>query len=109
MKKYILFLVLFLFVSGLFADELTIPFPCYPKKIQEKFAEYGMKLDLSGNDRTSDSWGFLENKGAEFIIYTYKPVTKEELSIIMKIVNTKEDKDGEINSQFDSFKNQTTQ
>jgi hypothetical protein len=60
------------------ADEILIPWSCYPKQVQEAFAEQGMKLDLSGNDRTPESWGFLENKGMEFIIYSYKPMTKQD-------------------------------
>lgn len=44
------------------------------------------KLDLSPNERTWDSWGYLLNEGGKFRIYTYKAVTQEDLKIIQKIV-----------------------
>jgi len=68
------------------ADKLIVPFDCYPKEIQSGFAEAGMKLDLSGNDRTRESWGFIVNEGSQFVIYTYKNATPEDFKIIMDII-----------------------
>ena len=59
---------------------------CYPKEVQAKFAETGRKLDLSGNDRTRDSWGFLDNRGGNFVIYTYRPATEADFKAIEEIV-----------------------
>ena len=69
-----------------FADKLKIPYSCYPKEIQANFLDIGRKLDLSGNDRTRDSWGFLVNEGSEFTIYTYKGATEEDLKAVMDII-----------------------
>lgn len=89
----ILFFIITLFVifsANSFSDKLIVPFDCYPKELQQKFTEYGKKLDLDGNDRTQDSWGFLKNEGSEYTIYTYQAVTKEELDMIMEIIMGKE-------------------
>jgi len=69
------------------ADEFMFPFSCYPKQVQEKFAEHGKKLDLDGNDRTEESWGFIENQGTNFKIYTYYSATEEDLQIIVELFN----------------------
>lgn len=85
MKK-LLVLLLLLIPILCSADEFQIPFACYPKQVQQDFALYGYKLDLSGNDRTPDSWGFLENKGDNYIIYTYRAVTKQDLETMRVIL-----------------------
>ena len=81
-----LLLTMCLSVNIAFADKLQIPFSCYPKKVQAVFMEYGLKLDLDGNDRTPESWGFLKNEGSEFWLYTYRGVTTEELEFIRDIM-----------------------
>ena len=86
MKK--LLILLFFIPLTLLADEFRFPFSPYPKEIQARFAEYDKKLDLTGNDRTKESWGFIESKGTSFIIYTYRTATDEELDIIMDIVRS---------------------
>lgn len=63
-----------------------MPFSCYPKEIQKKCAEYGKKLDLSGNDRDENSWGFLVNEGTQFTIYTYESITEEDLELMLEIL-----------------------
>lgn len=85
MKIIFLILISILFFNIAFCDQLEIPYSCYPKILQERFADNNLKLDLSGNDRTQDSWGFIENKGTSYKIFTYRSVTPEELSLIMKI------------------------
>ncbi len=84
-SKLCLILVLLLLPLNSFADEFRFPFSVYPKKLQAKFAEYDRKLDLSGDDRTEDSWGFIENKGSSFILYTYRSATSEDFKIIKEI------------------------
>lgn len=69
-----------------FPDSVQFPFPCYPVRLQNEFKESGIKLDLSGNDRTPESWGFLENKGAEFIIHTYKAVSTKDLETMRELI-----------------------
>lgn len=88
MKKAMLIIVFMFITTSLFADRVDIPFSCYPKKIQAAFAERGKKLDLSANDRTDDSWGFIESKGSNYSIYTYEPLDiPKELEEIQKIVS----------------------
>lgn len=87
MKKLLLPILLSLFlITSLRADELIIPFPCFPQALQKKFAHYKMRLDLDPAKRNKKSWGYLKNEGAMFTIYTYKSVTQEEFKIILKIV-----------------------
>jgi len=86
MKKTALIILLLFITSGVFADELQVPFSCYPKQLQEVFNKSGRKLDLSGNDRTEESWGFVENKGSSYVIYTYKPATQEDFEFLIKIL-----------------------
>ncbi len=83
---FIIILFLITLLTSVFAGEIRIDFTCYTKEVQKSFAYYGRKLDLNGIDRTPDSWGFLENKGTHFLIYTYKPVTQEDFEIIKWIV-----------------------
>lgn len=85
--KRIALIFIFLFITqALYADEFRVPFSCYPKKVQAKFEEHNRKLDLSGNDRTEESWGFLESKGSNYVIYTYRPATEEDFQLIMDII-----------------------
>ena len=86
MKKLIT-IILILIATTAHADKLIIPFDCYPTEVQEKFLTEGIKLDLDGNERTQESWGFLKNEGNQFIIYTYNSITIEELDIVMEILN----------------------
>lgn len=81
-----LLILLLLLPLACFAEEFRFPFSCYPKDVQKQFAEYNKKLDLDGNDRTEDSWGFIENKGTFFKIYTYFQTTKEDKEIIRKVI-----------------------
>ena len=82
----IIVIFLLLWVGNVFADKLMIPFECYPKHIQTEFAKEGLKLDLDSVSRTEDSWGYLVNEGTRFIIYTYHPVTNNELQLVMDII-----------------------
>ncbi len=87
MKKLIIALILIFLLTGTaYCDKLQVPFSCYPKQLQEVFAGQGIKLDLDGNDRTPESWGFLKNEGAEYYIYTYYAVTEEGLMIVMDLI-----------------------
>ena len=89
MKKIILLIsFLLFFVSIAFCDALVVPFSCYPLELQERFAEYNLKLDLDSIERTVDSWGFLVNEGTRYTIYTYRPATKEELGLLLEIINS---------------------
>lgn len=84
--RYVLIVLILLSCSLAQADQLVIPFGCYPKELQEDFAKEGHKLDLDGNDRDKDSWGFLRNEGNQYVIYTYLPVNKEEFQLFLKII-----------------------
>jgi len=91
MKQIALILILLFITASCLADEFRIPFSVYPKELQKQFADTGRKLDLSGNDRTEDSWGFLENKGSNVSIFTYYSATDEDLSLIMKLIMERQD------------------
>ena len=55
--------------------------------VQKEFKLTGRKLDLESRERTTDSWGYLINKGSSYIIYTYNAVTKDDFTIVMKIAS----------------------
>ena len=84
--KIILIILMLLITTIAYADEYTIMGSCYPKKIQQQFADKGLKLDLSGNDRTPDSFGFILNEGTQFKIFTYKELNEEEMTLMLKII-----------------------
>ena len=87
MKKILFLLLLVLFITQYcFPDQLIIPFECNPKQIQKAFKAHGIKLDLSGNDKTKHSWGFLQNEGSRYVIYTYKLIDKKDLELVQQIV-----------------------
>jgi len=86
MKKLIVFIALFFVTTIAFCDSVEIIFDCYPKEIQEGFAKRGYKVDLSANDRTDGSWGFVESKGSHYYIHTYFPIEPEEFSMITEVV-----------------------
>ena len=88
----LLIIFLFLFFSFCNADQLEIPFSCYPKLLQKEFARNKLKLDLDPAKRDKKSWGYLKNEGAGYKIYTYKSITKEELGVVLKIVRDIEKK-----------------
>ena len=85
MKK-IIFLILFLFCLTVHADEFQQLFTCYPKKVQEVFNRYDLKIDLRPEDRVLDSWGFIQSYGDHFSVFTYRKLTGEEITLTMKIM-----------------------
>lgn len=82
---FLIFTILFL-NSICFADELRVPFSCWPKQYQEAFLNTGRKLDLHGEDRTKDSWGYILNEGNSFKIFTYQSLTKEDFDTVQNII-----------------------
>lgn len=85
-KKLAIGVILIAICSTAYADNIKIPFPCYPKEIQEQFEVYGYKVDLNGNDRTTESWGFIINEGMTYTICTYQPVQKNDFIVINEVV-----------------------
>ena len=85
MKKLFILIAILLITSSAYSDELRIPFQCFPKDLQMDFEDAGLKLDLSANDRTKDSWGFVVSKGSSYSIFTYKAITKDEMELVRKI------------------------
>ena len=69
-----------------YADEFIMSGGCYPKEVQAKFLKHGLKLDLSGNDRTRDSFAFIENRGQEYKIFTYKNLNEKEMLLMLQII-----------------------
>lgn len=86
MKTLITLLIIILLTASAYSDEFSVPFSCYPKVVQAKFKESGLRLDLSANDREIDSWGFLVSKGVAFSIFTYKQLSKDEMMKVMAIL-----------------------
>lgn len=86
MRIIILIIGLLLIVDLAFCDEIIIPFSVYPRQLQKDFKALGYKLDLSGNDRTPDSWAFIVNRGNECRIYTYDSATKKDFKTINKVI-----------------------
>jgi len=82
-----LVMVMLLLTRNAGADELIIGRDCQPKNLQIQFALRGYQLDLDGNDRDENSWGFLKNEGNQFKIYTYKSVDTRELAMVREVVN----------------------
>jgi hypothetical protein len=62
------------------ADEVRIPFAVYVEDFKKDAKEQG--LDLYDN-RNSD--GFIQNKGQEFYVFTYKPISMEHLDLIKEL------------------------
>ena len=60
-----------------FSDEIHIPFSVYVNDFKSDCKASGLDL----YDKTS-SHGFVENKGKNFIVYTFKNITDEQLSLI---------------------------
>ena len=86
MKKTALIIIIILITSISYADEIIVPFSCYPRETVKVFERTGRKLDLDRNDRTPDSWGFIWNEGSRFKIYTYEPATEEDFNTIKDII-----------------------
>ena len=64
----------------LFADEMQIPFAINTNKFLEEAKAVG--LDLYGED---DSIGHVENKGTQFIVYTYGMMSSSDLDKLKEI------------------------
>ena len=77
MRIALILIIILLLCNVAYADKLGIPFDCYPKAIQEAFAEEGLKVDFRAEDRTKDSWGFIQSEGSRYYIYTYHPIPRE--------------------------------
>ena len=86
MKKLILaFFIIFVSTSLAFSDQFIIPYSCWPAELQREFKNYGFKLDLTGDPRTKDSFGYILNQGDKYTIFTYKSATSEEMAVILEI------------------------
>ena len=86
MKILLILLILISISVNAFADKIIVPFECYPDEIVERFEAKGYQLEPHEYFRDENSWGFLKNEGSQYTIYTYKPVTKEELEDIRPII-----------------------
>jgi len=84
MKKYILLLLLVLAVN-VSADEINIPFSCWPLELQHEFGKKGLKLDLTAGERTDDSWGYIDSKGSSYSLFTYRSATIEDFEFIREV------------------------
>ena len=83
---YILIILLFCSTT-VSADELVVPFECYPDEVVQIFKENGFKLEPGPEHRDKDSWGFLKNEGSQYRIFTYKSLTERDLERLVKIIN----------------------
>jgi len=85
MRFLIFYFLIFFSCSYALADEIQIPFSCWPKELKQEFSKNRKKLDLDPNKRTLDSWGYVLNKGDEYSIITYHSATKDDFELIKKI------------------------
>ena len=69
-----------LIASPLLADEIEIPFAIYTQDFIEDALTKGFDLTDS-----RDAHGFIDNRGARFIVCTYKQVTMEQLDLIKNL------------------------
>jgi hypothetical protein len=69
------------------ADELNIPYSCFPQALQKEFKKNKLKLDLDPVKRNKKSWGYLKNEGSSYKIYTYRSATPQDLSTVYKIAS----------------------
>lgn len=69
------------------ADEIGIPFSCWPLQLQQEFGKLGIKLDLTANERTFDSWGYIDSKGSSYSLFTYKAAKPEDFELIKDITH----------------------
>ncbi len=60
-----------------FADEIGVPFAIHVEDFKADALEHD--FDLYDGD------GFIQNKGSRFVVYTYKRVTPEQLSLITEL------------------------
>lgn len=79
-------IIFFILCTSCLADELQIPLPCWPQQLKEEFEKGGLILDLDSGQRTKDSWGYLVNKGSNYIIYTYGVLQPNDFGLIQEIV-----------------------
>ena len=101
-RGLIISLMILLFPSFSFSDTVEVPFDCWPKEIQQGFKDNNLKLDLSANDRTEDSWGYLLSEGSSYKIFTYRSITPEQFEIIKTITFKVEMEHGKDNSNGDN-------
>jgi len=86
MKTFIATILLLSFMTVCYADNIKVPFECYPQEIVKLFNDNGLKLEKDASTRDRDSWGFLVNEGSNYTIVTYKPVTISELEFIREFL-----------------------
>ena len=84
--RIILTILFLLLPLSVFADELEIPFDCWPKQLLAEFAKTGRKVDLVPEHRTKESWGYILSKGSSYKIYTYYPATPDDFEVIKEVV-----------------------
>lgn len=79
MASRIYMVALFLILSAVscFADEIQIPFAIYEDDFKQAAISEG--IDLSGS---RESIGFVQSRGAEFSVFTYKQASPELLEKI---------------------------
>ena len=66
--KYIIFLLIVLFATNVYANSLLVRFPCWEEKLIEEFEKAG--IDLDKKDPFSDGW--IENMGRSYKIHLFK-------------------------------------
>ena len=69
-----------LIASPLLADEVKISFPIYKQDFINEALENN--FDLTDG---RDAHGFIDNRGAKFIVCTYRRVTPEQLELIKNL------------------------
>ncbi len=73
-RGIVLAMVFLLGCSLSHATEVRVPYGIYVEQFKKESKEKGFDLN--------DVDGFIQNKGNNFVIYTYKPITDEQLELI---------------------------
>ena len=75
LARFTVLLFSFIFLSCVaYADEIQVGFPINVEEFKSYTKARGFDLD--------DKDGFIENKGQNFVVYTYHTVTTEQMEIV---------------------------
>lgn len=62
------------------ADEISVPFAIYVEDFRKDIKQNGMDLDGG-----RESQGFVEERGGNFTVFTYKQATPKQLGLITDV------------------------
>lgn len=84
--KILLIAIILLTTQIAYADKLILPVSHVSKELRQHFEDNNLKIDKDPDDKTEDSFGFIIYESGNACIYTYKPITTEQLNHVTKII-----------------------